>query len=56
MQKISVSVPDSTMNGIDAEVKRLGVGRSHFVAEAIDFYIGPGRNLENEISRLNDQL
>ena len=33
---MSVSVPDSTMSCIDAEVKRLGVNRSHFVAEAID--------------------
>ena len=56
MQKMSVSVPDSTMSSIDAEVKRLGVNRSHFVAEAIDFYIGTGRNLETEINRLNDEL
>ncbi len=56
MQKMSVSVPDSTMNSIDAEVKRLEVSRSHFVAEAIDFYIGSGRKLKNEIDRLNDEL
>jgi len=53
---MSVSVPDSTMSSIDAEVKRLGVNRSHFVAEAIDFYIGNGRNLENEIKRINNDL
>jgi len=46
MQKISVSVPDSTTNAIDAEVKRLGISRSHFVSEAIDFYVGTGRNLK----------
>ena len=45
MQKMSVSVPDSTMEAIDAETKRLGGSRSHFVAGAIDFYIGTGRNL-----------
>ena len=53
---MSVSVPDSTMGAIDAEIKRLGVSRSHFVAEAIDFYIGPGRNLQNKIDRLSDEL
>jgi chromosome segregation ATPase len=56
MQKMSVSVPDSTMEAIDAEIKRLGVNRSHFVANAIDFYIGSGRNLKNEIDRLNEEL
>jgi chromosome segregation ATPase len=56
MQKMSVSVPDSTMNGIDAEVNHRGGSRSHFVADAIDFYIGTGRNLENEINRLNEEL
>ena len=56
MQKISVSAPDSTMEAIDAETKRLGVSRSHFVAEAIDFYIGSGRNLKKEIYRLNEEL
>ena len=56
MQKMSVSVPDSTMEAIDAEIKRIGVNRSHFVAKAIDFYIGSGRNLKNEIDRLNEEL
>lgn len=53
---MSVSVPDSTMEAIDAETKRLGVNRSHFVAEAIDFFIGSGRNLKNDINKLNDEL
>jgi len=56
MQKISVSVPDSTMESIDTETKRLGVSRSHFVSDAIDFFIGPGRNLKNEIDKLNNEL
>src|SRR5512137_2897716 len=56
MQKMSVSVPDSTMGAIDEEIKRLGVSRSHFVAKAIDFYIGSGRNLENDIDKLNKEL
>jgi chromosome segregation ATPase len=56
MQKISVSVPDSTMEIIDAEIERLGVSRSHFVVEAIDFYTGSGRNLKNEIDRINEEL
>ena len=56
MQKMSVSVPDSIMEAIDVETKRLGVSRSHFVAEGIDFYIGSGRNLKNEIDRLNEEL
>jgi len=53
---MSVSIPDSIMNNMDAEVKRLGISRSHFVAEAIDFYVGAGRNLKNEIDKLNDEL
>jgi chromosome segregation ATPase len=56
MQKMSVSVPDSTMEAIDVEAKRLGVSRSHFVAGGIDFYIGSGRNLKNEIDKLNEEL
>jgi chromosome segregation ATPase len=56
MQKMSVSVPDSTMEAIDAEIKRLGVSRSHFVVEAIDFYTGAGRNFKNEIHRINEEL
>ncbi len=56
MQKMSVSVPDSIMEAIDVETKRLGVSRSHFVAEGIDFYIGSGRNLKNEIDKLNEEL
>ena len=56
MQKMSVSVPDSTMEVIDAEIKRLRVSRSHFVVEAIDFYTGSGRNLKNEIDRINEEL
>ena len=56
MQKMSVSVPDSTMETIEAETKRLGKSRSHFVVEAIDFYIGTGRNLKNNINRLNEEL
>jgi chromosome segregation protein len=56
MQKMSVSVPDSTMGVLDEETKRLGVSRSHFVAEAIDFYVGPGRNLKNKIDELNNEL
>jgi chromosome segregation ATPase len=56
MQKMSVSVPDSTMEAIDAEIERLGVSRSHFVVNAIDFYTGSGRNLKNEIDRLNEKL
>lgn len=53
---MSVSVPDSTMGAIDTETKRLGMSRSHFVAEAIDFFIGSGRNLKTEINKLNDEL
>jgi chromosome segregation protein len=56
MQKMSVSAPDSTMEAIDAEIKRLGVSRSHFVTDAIDFYIGSGRNLKKEIDRLKEEL
>ena len=56
MQKMSVSVPDSTMEAIEAETKRMGKSRSHFVVEAIDFYIGTGRNLKNNINRLNEEL
>ena len=56
MQKISVSIPDSTMTSIDDQVKGHGGNRSRFVAEAIDFYIGTGRNLENEINRLKEEL
>jgi len=56
MQKISVSVPDPTMEALEAETKSLGVSRSNFVASAIDFYIGSGRNLKNKINELNEEL
>jgi chromosome segregation ATPase len=56
MGKISLSVPDSILHIIEEEGKKPGKNRSSFVAEAVEFLVGKGRNLEDNNSRLTTEL
>lgn len=56
MGKISLSVPDSVLSTIESEGKKPGKNRSSFVAEAVEFLVGKGRNLEDDNSRLTTEL
>ena len=56
MGKISLSVPDSILHIIEEEGKKPGKNRSSFVAEAVEFLVGKGRNLEDDNSRITTEL
>ena len=56
MGKLSVSLPDSVIDTIEAESRKTGKNRSHIMAEAIEFLVGKGRNIENDIIRLTSEL
>jgi|SRR5271157_1470517 len=56
MGKISLSVPDSVLQTIEEEGRKPGKNRSSFVAEAVEFLVGIGRNLEDDNSRLTTEL
>jgi hypothetical protein len=44
------------LDTIESESKKNGKNRSHLVAEAIEFWVGRGRKLENDILRLREDL
>lgn len=56
MSKLSVSLPDSVSKIIEEEGKKPGKNRSSFVAEAVEFLVGKGRNLEDDNSRITTEL
>lgn len=56
MAKIAVSIPDSTLEKIDAQSNTKGITRSKYVAMALEFYAEGAGNYKIEIDRLNGEL
>lgn len=56
MGKISVSAQDSLIKNIEAESEKSGRNKSEVAAQAIEFWFGKGRTLEEKCLTLENQL
>jgi len=56
MGKMSVSMSDSLVKTVEAESEKLGRNKSEIVVQAVEFWFGKGRNLEEILLTTQKQL